>query len=54
MLSISERELSALAALLSRTPMTPAEALWAQELVTRLTAEIKAKATKATDDQHLD
>jgi hypothetical protein len=43
---MTERELAALVALLNRTPMTPAEALWIQELIARLEAQIKqAKAT---------
>ncbi len=40
---MSTEEVQALATLLNKTPMTPAEQLWAQALINRLLAEAQAK-----------
>ncbi|MBK9003475.1 MAG: hypothetical protein IPM41_06320 [Sphingomonadales bacterium] len=41
---MTEHELQALVDLLNRTPLSRSEALWVQQLMARLAAEIKAKA----------
>jgi len=47
---MTEREYSALIAILNRAPVSEAEALWLNALLARLAAEIKAKANR----EHLD
>lgn len=41
---MTEQELNALVALLNRTPLSPAEALWLQALIARLQAALQAQA----------
>lgn len=44
------QELSALAQLLNRLPMTPAEGLWVQSLMNKLGTMIQSPESKAEDD----
>jgi hypothetical protein len=44
---MNEQEFQALLSILSRAPLSPAEALWLNALIARLAAEIEAK--KAAD-----
>ena len=46
---MNEHEYSALVGILNRAPVTQAEALWLNTLLTRLAAEIKAKADRQND-----
>lgn len=39
---MTQEELNALITLLSRAPLSPAEALWLQELIKRLREQLKA------------
>jgi len=48
---MSEREYRALVAILNRAPVSEAEALWVNELLARLAAEIKKAKV---DHAHLD
>lgn len=46
---MTEYELQALIDLLRRVPMTPAEQLWVQTLIARLSTEIKVKTSHNTE-----
>lgn len=47
---MTEQELRALVALLQRIPVTLAEGLFVEQLVAKLAAEVKAKATRENLD----